>query len=132
MSTDLTAATGQTPAAAPETTRTAPVWRPLADIVETREGIVLMLEMPGVAPADVEVTLERRVLTIRGRGRQPEPDALRAVHREFEPGDYERAFTLAEDFDEAAIRANMKDGVLTLTLPRVAEARPRTIRVNAA
>jgi HSP20 family molecular chaperone IbpA len=132
MSTDLTAATSQTPAAAPETTRNTPVWRPLADILETREGIVLMLEMPGVAPDDVEVTLERRVLTIRGRCRHAEPDALRAVHREFEPGDYERAFTLAEDFDEAAIQASMKDGVLTLTLPRVAEARPRTIRVNAA
>jgi len=132
MSTDLTATAGQTPAGAPETTRNAPLWRPLADILETREGIVLMLEMPGVAPDDVEVTLERRLLTIRGRGRQPEPGALRMVHREYEPGDYARAFTLSEDFDAGGIQASMKDGVLTLTLPRVAEARPRTIRVNAA
>ncbi|EFH10544.1 Hsp20/alpha crystallin family protein [Pseudoroseomonas cervicalis] len=128
----MTMELASTPAAAPEAARNTPVWRPLADIQQTREGIVLMLEMPGVAPEDVDITLERRVLTIRGRGRQPEPEALRAVHREYEPGDYERAFTLSEDFDESRIEATVKDGVLTLRLPRAAEARPRTIRVSAA
>lgn len=128
----MTMELASTPAAAPEAARNTPVWRPLADIQQTREGIVLMLEMPGVAPEDVDITLERRVLTIRGQGRQPEPEALRAMHREYEPGAYERAFTLSEDFDESRIEATMKDGVLTLRLPRAAEARPRTIRVSAA
>lgn len=132
MTTELPSTTTQTPAAAPEAARNAPVWRPLADIQRTRDGLVLMLEMPGVAAEDVDITLERRVLTVRGRGRQPEPEGLRAVHREYAPGDYERAFTLSEDVDESGIEASMKDGVLTLKLPRAAEARPRTIRVNAA
>jgi len=131
MSTELTAPPAQTPAA-PETTRGVPVWRPLTDVVETRDGPMLVLEMPGVAPEDVEVTLEKRVLTVRGRGRNPQPENLRPAHLEYEPGDYERAFALSEDFDAERIEAVMRNGVLTLSLPRAAEAQPRTIRVKAA
>ena len=132
MSNEMTTAPAQTPAPAPETTRGAPLWRPMTDVIETREGVVLMLEMPGVAPEDVEVTLEKRVLTVRGRGRAAQPESLRPVHLEYEPGDYERAFTLGEDFDAARIEATMRNGVLTLTLPRLLEAQPRTIQVKAA
>lgn len=128
---ETAAAAGQVPADTPETTRRAPVWRPLTDIVETPEGVMLMVEMPGVGPDDVEVTLEKRVLTIRGRSRAGEPGGLRPVHAEYEPGDYERAFTLSEDFDGDRIEARMKDGVLTLRLPRAEMAQPKAIKVAA-
>jgi HSP20 family molecular chaperone IbpA len=118
--------------AAAEPTRNVPVWRPLADVVETAEGIVLMMEMPGVAAEDVDITLERRVLTVRGRGSSPQPDGFRLVHMEFEPGDFERSFVLSEDFDAGRIEAELKHGVLTLRLPRAAEAQPRKIQVKAA
>jgi HSP20 family molecular chaperone IbpA len=117
---------------APESARNVPLWRPIADVMETRDGLVVMLEMPGVAAEDVEVTLERRVLTVRGRTRITRPEALRAVHLEYEPGDYERAFLLPEDFDATRVEATMRHGVLTLTLPRAEEAQPRNIRVKAA
>ena len=119
-------------AAAAEPTRNVRIWRPLTDVVETAEGIVLMMEMPGVVADDVDITLERRVLTVRGRGSSPQPDGFRLVHMEFEPGDFERSFVLSEDFDAARIEAVLKDGVLTLRLPRAAEAQPSKIQVKAA
>jgi HSP20 family molecular chaperone IbpA len=128
MSTDVT----QNPQAAePESTRPVPVYRPLADIRDTGHGVVLSVEMPGVGPDEVDIDLERRVLTIRGRGRVTSPEGFRRVYAEYGEGDYERAFTLSEDIDEAAIRAEMRDGVLTLTLPRAEAAKPKRIEVKA-
>jgi HSP20 family molecular chaperone IbpA len=107
------------------------VYRPLADIRDAGKGVVLTLEMPGVGPDGVDIGLERRVLTIRGRGRVTSPEGYRRVYAEYREGDYERVFTLSEDIDEAAIRAEMANGVLTLTLPRAEAARPRRIEVKA-
>jgi HSP20 family molecular chaperone IbpA len=133
MSTDVTRVPAQTPAeTSAEPARPRRVWRPLADIVETKEGVILMLELPGVTAEDVDVALEKRVLTIRARSNTALPERLRQVHAEYEPGDYERAFTLPDDFDGEQIEAELKNGVLTLRLPRAEAARPKTIRVRAA
>jgi HSP20 family molecular chaperone IbpA len=107
------------------------VYRPLADIRDAGKGVVLTLEMPGVGAEGVDIGLERRVLTIRGRGRVTSPEGYRRVYAEYREGDYERVFTLSEDIDEAAIRAEMANGLLTLTLPRAEAARPRRIEVKA-
>jgi HSP20 family protein len=133
MSTEVTKAPEQTPAeTAAEPARTRRLWRPLADIVETKEGVTLMLELPGVAAEDVDVALEKRVLTIRAKSSVAAPDKLRLVHAEYEAGDYERAFTLSADFDAEKIEAELKNGVLTLRLPRAEAAQPKTIKVRAA
>jgi HSP20 family molecular chaperone IbpA len=108
-----------------------PVYRPLADIRDTGNGVVLLLEMPGVGREDVDIDLERRVLTIRGRGRVISPEGYRRVYAEYGEGDYERVFALSEEIDEGAIRAEMANGVLTLTLPRAETAKPRRIEVKA-
>jgi HSP20 family molecular chaperone IbpA len=114
-----------------ESTRGVPVFRPLADIRDSGQGAVLTLDMPGVGPDGVEIELERRVLTIRGRGRLTAPEGYRLAFAEYREGDYERVFTLSETIDEAAIRAEMAGGVLTLTLPRAEAARPKRIEVKA-
>ena len=132
MNAETEAGTVSPAAEGAEPTRNVRIWRPLTDVVETAEGIVLMMEMPGVVADDVDITLERRVLTVRGRGSSPQPDGFRLVHMEFEPGDFERSFVLSEDFDAARIEAVLKDGVLTLRLPRAAEAQPSKIQVKAA
>lgn len=116
----------------PETARGAAVYRPVADIVEGDGGVVVQIEMPGVPSEDVEIAVERRVLTVRGRGRVTAPEGYRLVHAEYGEGDYERSFTLGQDIDEAGIAAEMRNGVLTLTLPRAAAAKPRKIEVKAA
>ena len=90
-----------------------------------------MLEMPGVAIDDVDITLEKRVLTIRGRTSSVQSDKLRLAYAEYGEGDYERAFTLSEDFDPGRIEASMSNGVLTMRLPRSEAAQPKKIAVKA-
>jgi HSP20 family molecular chaperone IbpA len=115
----------------PESTRDVPVYRAPTDIHDTGTAVVLTLEMPGVGRDDVDIDLERRVLSIRGRGRVTSPEGYRLVHAEYGEGDYERVFTLSEEIDEAAIQAEVENGVLTLTLPRAEATKPRRIEVKA-
>lgn len=110
----------------------ARVYRPLTDIVETDEGVTLMLEVPGVPADGLDVTLEKRVLTIRGKVHYTRRDKLQLAYAEYGEGDYERSFTLSDDFDPDKIEAEIANGVLTLTLPRAAEAQPRKIAVKGA
>lgn len=132
MTNDVTQTADKTPAEAPETTTGARLYRPLTDIVEREDRVTLMLEMPGVAPEDVDVTLESRVLTIRGKVRPTQPEKLQLAYAEYGEGDYERAFTLSDDFDPDKIDALVVNGVLTVTLPRAAEAKPKKIAVKAS
>ncbi len=131
MSTEVTT-TGKTPTSAPETTRGARVYRPFTDIVETPEGVNLIVEMPGVSAEDVDVTLENRVLTIRGTVKPTALENFELAHSEYGEGDFERAFTMSEDFDAGKIRAEVHNGVLNIALPRAAAAKPRKIAVKAA
>lgn len=121
-----------TPADTPETTTGGRIYRPLSDIVETADGVTLMLEMPGVAVDEVDITLEKRVLTIRGKVHPTAPEALQLAYAEYGEGDFERSFTLGDDFDPDKIGAEVSLGVLTVTLPRLAEASPKKIAVKSA
>ena len=132
MSTDITQVTEKTPTDTPETIGGGRIYRPLTDIVETDQGVSMMLEMPGVGSDDVEITLENRVLTIRGRVEPMPPENLELAYAEYDEGDFERAFTLSENFDPDRIEAEMRGGVLTLTLPRAPEAQPKRIAVKGA
>jgi HSP20 family molecular chaperone IbpA len=114
-----------------ESTRGVAVYRPPVDIRDTGQGVVISLDMPGVPRDQVEIDLERRVLTIRGRARITSPEGYRRLYTEYGEGDYERGFTLSEEIDEGAIRAEMSNGVLTLTLPRAEAAKPKRIEVKA-
>ena len=120
----------------PQTTETAarapsrPVFLPPADIYETRDSIVVLAEMPGVAPDGVDITLERRVLTIRGRSAANEHAGYQRVYNEYADGDYERSFTLSENIDRDRIEATLKDGVLHLVLPKAETAKARKIELK--
>jgi HSP20 family molecular chaperone IbpA len=132
MSNEVTQTSDKTLAEAPETTHGGRIYRPLTDIVETTDGVSLMLEMPGVNPEDVDITLEKRVLTINGRVRNTQPEKVQLAYAEYGEGDFERAFTLSEDFDPDKIEAAMANGVLTVTLPRAEAAQPKKIAVKVA
>lgn len=114
-----------------EATRAAIVYRPDTDIYETNDHVVLVADLPGVAPDDVAITLERRVLSIRGRVGQQPHEGYRRVYAEYGEGDFERVFTLSEDIDRDHIEASHKDGVLTLQLPKAATVKTRKIDVKA-
>ena len=132
MSTDITQATEKTTTDAPETAGGGRIYRPLTDICETDQGVSMMIEMPWVAAGAVEITLENRGLTIRGKVEPMRPENPELAYAEYGGGDFERAFTLSEDFDPDRIEAEMRGGVLTLTLPRAPEAQPKRIAVKGA
>jgi HSP20 family molecular chaperone IbpA len=104
------------------------VYRPRVDLFETDTHWLLLADMPGVDESSVEVTLERNVLTMRGTPASIEPEAgMRLLWREFEPGVYERGFTLTDEIDRDSIEAGVKNGVVRV---RLAKARPRTRKIT--
>jgi HSP20 family molecular chaperone IbpA len=124
----------QTPAKRDAGQRTAPrpVFLPPADIYETKDSIVVLAEMPGVSSEGVDISLERRVLTIRGRSATNEHGGYQRVYGEYTDGDYERVFTLSENIDRDRIEATLKDGVLQLVLPKAEAAKARKIELKAS
>src|SRR5262249_49381911 len=108
-----------------ERTRERPRMVPLADIHETEGTFELRAAMPGVDPKSIEVTLEARVLTLRGTTSLEVPDGHRRVWAEFEPGDWARSFELTDAVDEAGITASTRNGVLTVQVPKKKPAQRR-------
>jgi HSP20 family protein len=120
------------PSEGAERTRARPVYAPRTDILETDDGLVILADMPGVSADGVDVTLERNVLTIRGRTEDDPPQGFSPVYIEYQPGDYERVFTLSEDIEAERIEAGVKDGVLRLFLPKAGPAQTKRIQVRAS
>lgn len=112
--------------------RRAMAFTPAVDIFERGETTVLIADMPGVAPEDVDVTLERQVLTLHGKVKPHAPESYRALSSEYRVGDYIRVFTLSDEIDQDKIHAAFKNGVLRLELPRSPETKPKKIAVTAA
>ena len=108
----------------------ARLYRPLTDIIETDDGVELRMEMPGVSSEDVELALDRRVLTIKGRAQTTNREGFTLGYREYGEGDYERVFKLPEDLDGTAIEAQIGNGVLSVKLPRSEQAKPQRIEVR--
>jgi HSP20 family molecular chaperone IbpA len=104
---------------------------PNADILETDDAILLRLDMPGVQESDIDITLEKNVLTLRGEVRAEPPEGYSLSYREYETGDYERSFSVSDAIDQEKIEAAMENGVLTLTLPKAAPAKTRRISVTS-
>jgi HSP20 family protein len=113
-----------------ETTVPARVFLPAADIYETQDQLKVILEMPGVDKSNVDVRVEDGVLTVEGRLDFSKYRELQPLYTEYNIGHYSRSFRLSTKIDQSKIGAEMKDGVLSLSLPKVAEAKPLTIQVN--
>lgn len=113
-----------------ETTVPARVFVPQADIYETRDALKVVLEMPGVNKNNVNVRVEDGVLTVEGRLDFSNYRDLRPLYTEYNIGHYSRSFRLSTKIDQGKIGAEMKDGVLSLVLPKAEEAKSRSIQVN--
>jgi len=112
----------------PEDTRTRERYvTPPVDIYETPEGLVVIADVPGVTPDHVDVRVDNHILTIWGQAAHGLP--AEPTYREYELVNYFRQFDLSAKVDESKIAAELKQGVLTLTLSKVAEAQPRKIAV---
>jgi HSP20 family protein len=113
-----------------ETTIPARVFLPTADIYETPEALTVVLEMPGVDKSNVNVSVEDGVLKVEGRLDFSKYQGLQPLYTEYNIGHYARSFRLAGTIDQKKIQAELKDGVLSLVLPKVEAAKPRTIQVR--
>ena len=113
-----------------ERTRSRWTFRPQVDIYETEQGLVVLADVPGAKPEGLDITLERRVLTIRAAVEDHAPDGYSPVYQEYEVGDFECQFTLSGDFDPDKIEASLADGVLRVTIPRAPQPEARTIKVT--
>ena len=104
---------------------------PAVDVFEDASGITLLADMPGVPREQLELKIEGDALLIEGGVQRPTPDGLEAVYAEVRVPRYRRGFTLSRELDTARIDANLKDGVLTLRIPKQAHAQPRRIAVTS-
>jgi HSP20 family molecular chaperone IbpA len=105
--------------------------RPAVDVYEDDAGITLLADMPGVPREQLELKVEGDALSIEGGVRTLTPEGLEAVYAEVRVPRYRRTFTLSRELDASRIDASLKDGVLTLRIPKQAYAQPRRIEVQA-
>jgi HSP20 family protein len=103
---------------------------PATDIYETAEGITLQVDLPGHDPKAIEVKVENDTLTLKSerKAERSDKDGARRLERSF--GVYARSFVLPRTVDASRVEARYENGVLTLTLPRREEARPRVVQVK--
>ncbi|WP_454675650.1 Hsp20/alpha crystallin family protein [Achromobacter pestifer] len=104
---------------------------PAVDIFEGPEGITLAADLPGVSKERLHINVESDVLVIEGEASVATPGDLQLVLGELRAPLFRRSFRLGQEFDRAQISASLKQGVLTLHIPRMREAQPRRIPVLA-
>lgn len=106
-------------------------YQPQTDIFETDAELVVVMEMPGVNREDLDIKVEKHVLSVDGRIDFKRYEALRPVYTEYNVGHYSRSFSLSNEIDQDGIAAKITDGVLTLTLPKAKAVSPRRIEISA-
>ena len=106
-------------------------WAPAVDISESAHELVVKADLPEVKPEELDIRVENNILTIRGERKfEKKVDEKNYLRVERSYGSFSRSFSLASTVNSEAIKADYKDGVLTLTIPKREEARPKQIKVN--
>ena len=113
-----------------EKTKPGKYYVPNTDIYETDGTLVVVMDMPGVEKKNVDIKLEKNVLSVEGQVDLSKYDNLEPVYTEYNVGHFTRSFSVSSEIDSAKISAKMENGVLTLTLPKAKEAAPRRIDVG--
>ena len=123
------------PQAAPAGARAAPPaasQAPLIDIHEAPEGLILEADLPGAGEEDVVIQVEDNVLSLRARVTAPVPEGARTLHEEYRCDEYQRSFILSDEVERGRITAELRNGVLRLTLPKAERAKPRRIEIRSS
>ena len=108
------------------------VIRPPVDIFEDAHGIMVVAEMPGVSRDRLNVQADRNSLLIEGEAAIDMPEGMEAIHADVQSTRYARSFVLSAELETDAVDAKLKDGVLTVRIPKRSEFRPRKIEVRTA
>lgn len=114
-----------------ERTKSRKIYTPDVDIIERKDDMVVIADMPGVDNKNVDITLEKNVLTIYGTVNPEFPENYRLAASEYGIGDYQRSFTLTDEIDRDKIHASVKNGVLKILLPKAETVKTRKIKVQA-
>jgi HSP20 family protein len=107
-------------------------WAPAVDVFETENELVVKADLPDVSERDIDVRIENSTLTVRGERKfeeKTEKENYLRIERTY--GTFSRSFSLPSTVNNEAIKADYKDGVLTVTLPKRAESKPKQVKVNA-
>ena len=104
---------------------------PAVDIIEDKNGVTLLVDLPGVEKEGLDIDVDKNVLTIRGAINLHTDEKLNATYMDVHAGTFTRQFTLSSELDANAIDATLKDGVLTLIVPRSDVHKPKKIEVKA-
>lgn len=105
---------------------------PPVDIIEDKEGITLRADLPGVARENLSIDVDGETLTLEGTVSLGESAGIQPVYSEVRVAQYRRSFVLGRDLDASRIEATLRDGVLTLRVPKSERAKPRRIEVKAS
>lgn len=114
-----------------ERTRDRRVFSPRTDIIESGENYLIVADIPGSDEKNVNITLEKNVLSIEAHTESAAPEGYNLVLSEYGLGDYARSFVLSDQIDREKIEASVKNGVLRLVLPKAGPAKAHNIKVNA-
>ena len=125
------ATTQATPNKEPVTQHQPAPMVPPVDIIEDRDGITLRADLPGVSKEELSIGIDGDTLTIEGTVRLGESPSMEAVYAEVRVAQFKRSFVLGADLDSEKIDAAMKNGVLTLKVPKREQAKPRKIEVKS-
>jgi HSP20 family protein len=113
-----------------EATAAMRAFLPPTDIFETEEALTVVLEMPGVDRDNVDVSVENGMLTVEGRINFNKYEGLQPLYTEYNIGPYRRTFQISGRVNQDKITAELRDGVITLVLPKAEEAKPRKIEIG--
>jgi len=107
------------------------VWSPSVDVSETKDNVIIKAEMPGIKKDDVKISIQDNVLTMKGEKKQEKEEKDANYHRiERSYGSFCRSFTLPTSVKTDKIKATYKDGILTITLPKTEEVKPKEIPIS--
>ena len=133
--TELTARRPQNPSAPlsrASESEPEPGMRPPVDVFEDADGLTLLVDLPGVSKDRLKVEVERGTLIVEGGVQIALPEQMQAVYADIRSTHYQRRFALSDELETEKIEASLKDGVLTVRIPKRAETKPRRIEVRAA
>lgn len=117
-------------AAPEERTEAGKFFSPYTDIHETQDSVVVTMEVPGVGKPDIDIRLDKGVLTVTGTIDSKKYESLKPIYSEYNVGNFVRSFTVSTKIDSDAISATVADGVLTVRLQKAKEALPKRIAIH--